>query len=92
MITTSARRERAACTASNTTAPGSAPACCWMMSAPRAIGPDTELFDGRGAKGVARGEHHVFARIGEAPRELADGGGLARAVHAHHQQHEGLRV
>ena len=34
MMTTSARRERAACTASNTTAPGSAPACCWMMSAP----------------------------------------------------------
>ena len=90
MITTSARRERAACTASNTTAPGSAPACCWMMSAPRAVRPDAQLLDGRGAKRVARGEHHVFARVGEAARELADGGGLAGAVHADHQHHEGL--
>ena len=62
------------------------------MSAPRAIRPDAELLDGRGAKRVARGEHHVLARVGEAARELADGGGLARAVHADHQQHEGLRA
>ena len=61
-----------------------------MMSAPRAVGPDAELLDGRGAEGVARREHHVFARVGETPRELADGGGLARAVHADHEQHEGL--
>ena len=60
------------------------------MSAPRAIGPDAELLDGRGAKRVAGREHHVLARVRETARELADGGGLARAVHADDQQHEGL--
>ena len=57
----------------------------------RAIGPYAQLLDGRGAKRVAGGEHHVFARIGETAREFADGGGFAGAIHAHHQQHEGFR-
>jgi hypothetical protein len=55
-----------------------------------ALRPDAELLDGRRAKGVASGEHHLLARIREAARQLADGGGLAGAIDADHQQHEWL--
>ena len=48
-------------TASNTTAPGSAPACCCDDLGAAALGPDVELFDGGGAERVARGEQHLLA-------------------------------
>ena len=50
--------------------------------------PDTKLFDGGGAEGVARGQHHLLAGVCVTPRQFSDGRGLARAVHTHHQQHE----
>jgi hypothetical protein len=53
-------------------------------------GPDADLLDRCGAEGVARGEHHLQAIGTVALRELADGGGLARAVHADHEDGEGL--
>jgi len=52
-----------------------------------AVAPDLQLLDGGGAEGVARGEHHLAALGRQAAGELADGGGLARAVHADHQDH-----
>ena len=53
-----------------------------------AFRPHLQLLDGRRAKGVTRGEQHRTAVLGTAPRQLADGGGLARAIHADHQDHE----
>src|SRR6476660_4365469 len=48
----------------------------------RALRPHLELLDGGGAEGVAGGQQHAAAFAGAAPRQLADGGGLARAVHS----------
>ena len=47
-----------------------------------APGPDFQLFDGGGAKGVGGGEDHGGAFFFPAVGELADGGGLAGAVDA----------
>ena len=59
---------------------------------PIALGPDLQLFARRGAKGIAGGEHDAAA-LGEQPvRQFADGGGLAGAVDADHQDHVGLDV
>jgi hypothetical protein len=52
--------------------------------------PDAELLDGGRAEGVARRQHHLHPFGAVALRELADGGGLARAVDADHEQREGL--
>ncbi len=68
--------------------PGRRPAAGRRTRAPDALGPHLELLDGGGAEGVAGGEHHAAALAGAAPRQLADGGGLARAVHADHQDDE----
>ncbi len=51
------------------------------------FGPQLELLGGRGAERVAGG-HHDGASLGELPlADLADGGGLADAVHADEQPH-----
>ncbi len=51
--------------------------------------PGLELLDGGGAKGITGGKHHRTAVGLEAVGQLADGGGLAAAVDADHQHHEG---
>ena len=61
-------RARADCSASKTTAPGSAPACCATNARAGALGPDLQLLDRRGAEGIARGEH---ARCWPAPGRRA---------------------
>ena len=48
-----------------------------------------QLLDGGSAKCVAGGQHQAVLLFEEAVRKLADGGGLANAVHTHHQHHEG---
>src|SRR5438105_5320311 len=53
----------------------------------RAIGPDVELLARRRAKSVARAHQHRLARDSELRRQLADGGGLPGAVHAHDHDH-----
>ena len=55
-----------------------------------ALAPGLQLRDRGGAEGVAGGEHQRTAFVLEALGELADGGGLADAVDADGQQHEGL--
>jgi hypothetical protein len=55
-----------------------------------ALGPDSELLDGGGAKRVAGRQQHPLAFGVQLLRQLADGGGLARAVDPDHQDHEGL--
>ena len=87
-ISTSMPCACAARSASNTTAPGSAPAACCTIVGAAAFGPDVELFGGGGAEGVAGRQHDLAAFARQAQRQLADGGGLARAVHAHHHDHE----
>src|SRR5262249_24516130 len=47
-----------------------------------ALAPDRQLLDGRGAKGVAGGDHDFFAVVLAALGELGDRGGFARAVDA----------
>jgi hypothetical protein len=55
-----------------------------------ALAPDGQLLAGGGAEGVAGGEQHRFALRLEVLGQLADGGGLARAVHAGDHDDEGL--
>ena len=50
-----------------------------------ALAPDLQLLDRRGAEGVAGGEQHAIILLLEPVAELADGGGLARAVDADDQ-------
>ena len=54
-----------------------------------AFAPDLELLDGGGAEGVARGQQDAVAVALKSMGELADGGGLADAVDADHQNDEG---
>ena len=61
-----------------------------MTGRPRALAPDLELLDRRGAEGVAGRQHQGVPFRLELLRELADGGGLAGAVDADHQDHERL--
>ena len=56
---------------------------------PGALGPHGQLLGSGGAEGIARTEHHLAPDGLEAQRQLANGGGLAHAVHAHHQHHHG---
>src|ERR1700722_12192666 len=53
-----------------------------------ALGPDLELIDGRGAKRIARRQHHRAAFGAQFRRELADSRGLAGAVDAGDQDDE----
>ncbi len=55
-----------------------------------ALGPDVQLLGGGGAEGIAGGQHHLAAGLRQPQRQLADGGGLARSVHAHDHDHVGL--
>ena len=55
-----------------------------------ALAPDLQLLDGGGAKGIAGRQHHLAAFGGKFCRELADGGGLAGAVDADHENDERL--
>ena len=84
------RARAAATSASKTTAAGSAPGCLRDDRNAVALAPDLQLLDGRGAKGVAGGQHDRVARVLQAVGELADGRGLARAVDADHEDHERL--
>ncbi len=55
-----------------------------------ALAPDLQLLHGGGAEGVAGGQHDLLALELQLLRQLADGGGLAHAVHPDHQDHIGL--
>ena len=55
-----------------------------------AVGPDHELLARCRAKGVRCGQQHAGPVVGEVVRELADGGGLARTVDAHHHDDGGV--
>ena len=50
-----------------------------------AVAPDLQLLDGGGAKRVGRRQQHGLALRAQGVRQLADGGGLADAVDADHQ-------
>ena len=50
-----------------------------------AVAPDLELLDRGGAERVAGGEHHAIILFLQPMAQFADGGGLARAVDADHQ-------
>ncbi len=52
--------------------------------------PHLQLLHRGGAEGIAGGQHHRLALVLEAARQFADGGGLPRAVDAHHQDHPRL--
>ena len=52
-----------------------------------AVAPDLQLLDRGGAEGVAGGEQHAIILLLQPMAELADGGRLARAVDADHQDH-----
>ena len=91
MIATSAPRASAAFTVSNATADGSPPCLPAITSQPAALAPGLELLDRRGAKRVGRAEQHLASGRDVARGELADRGGLARAVHAQHEHDVRLR-
>ena len=78
--TTSAPRAVPAATASKATAPGSAPGPLAHQLRAGPIGPDRQLVDGRGTKGVRSPDDDLLAEIAEAMGELADGRRLAAAV------------
>ena len=52
---------------------------------PCALGPPLELLDRARAEGIRRGHHGPTATGGQLVGQLADGGRLADAVHAHHE-------
>ena len=81
----------AAVSASNARLAASEPCSRGDDRSRRCAAPDLQLLDRGGAERVAGGEHHLAALGAEARRELADGGGLARAVHADHEDDERLR-
>ena len=81
------------CSASKITAPGSAPVCCALNSDAGALGPDRAA-----ARLRRRGTYRPRPAARSSPcarsslRQLADAGGLARAVDADDQHDEGARV
>ena len=52
-----------------------------------AVAPDLKLVDGCGTERIGSTEHHLVARLLELIGKLADGGGLANTIHAHHEHH-----
>ena len=56
----------------------------------RPVGPDGQLVGGGGAEGIPRSQQDPVALVLQEIRQLADGGGLAHAVDADHQDHGGL--
>ena len=83
------RRLARAVRASNARLAASDP-CSRAITGRRCAAPDLQLLDRGGAERVAGREHHLAALGAEARRELADGGGLARAIHADYQNDERL--
>ena len=55
-----------------------------------ALTPHLQLLDRGGTEGIPRRQHHALAFGLELLGQLADGGGLADAVHADHQDHIGF--
>ncbi len=49
--------------------------------------PHLQLLDGGGAERVGGAQQHAAAFGPVSAGQLSDGGGLARAVHAHHEDH-----
>ena len=49
--------------------------------------PLGQLFDGSCTEGVPCHQQWLLTQLLEVPSDLADRGGLARAVHTHHQDH-----
>ena len=58
----------------------------------RAVAPNGKLVDGGGAERICRGNDHLFARFFQSLGDLADRGGLARAVHADDKDHRGRGI
>ena len=54
----------------------------------KALTPTLKLFNRRRAEGVARRQHHTTALAAQTVSNLGDSGGLAGAIHAHHQNDE----
>ena len=52
---------------------------------PYLLSPETHLVDGGGAEGIGGGHHHPAAVNAIGVGQLGDGGSLAAAVDAHHQ-------
>ena len=55
----------------------------------RPISPDGQLLLGGGSEGIGRGQHHLVTGLAVLHGQFADGGGFARAVDAHDQDHKG---
>ena len=62
--------------------------CNYVGACP--LPPILELLDGGGAEGVRGGEEDLLALVTEERGQLRDARGLARAVHADHQHHQGF--
>lgn len=58
---------------------------------PVPFAPDLELFYGGRPEGVPRCQHDFEPLLFQPQGQLADGGGLARPVDAHHQNDKGPR-
>ncbi len=56
-----------------------------------ALAPGLQLLHGGGAKGITGGEHDRAAVLAQAMGQFADGGGLAGAVDADHEDDIGTR-
>ena len=56
------------------------------------LAPDLQLGGGCGPEGVPCRHHHFVVKQAEIVGQLTDGGGLAHAVHSHHQDHRGMRA
>ena len=85
-ITRSYPRAAADCTASNTTAAGSAPRCASQWAPPPAP-PRWKAAPPPPPGRCPRGQQHPFALLFIQLRQLCNAGGLAHAVHADHQDH-----
>jgi hypothetical protein len=55
-----------------------------------ALAPCLELFNRSSTKGIAGGQHDGKTFFPVPLRQFANGGGFARAVDAHHEDHKGL--
>ena len=56
------------------------------------VRPHLKLFNGGGAEGIRRAQHHFFALLLHSCGKLADGGGLADPVDTDHQHHRWFGV
>ena len=56
------------------------------------VGPDLQLVSCGSTEGIRRAKQDPLALLGQLIRQLADGGGLAHAVDADHQDHGRLGI